>query len=244
MALGVSVNYMVGVADLEASRAFYHACGFSELSASADPYPWAQLTDGQLTVGLHQDGHIYHGLAYFGRGMPARAAALEEAGIVMALKTERPDGFFQAIFLASEGLPVSLIEFAGAASPPARTANPRLGVFGELALAVADLSSAIDRWALLGFEVRHRESHGDAHWAILHDGLIPLGLHQTTDFRGPALTYFAPDMVLRLQQLTAAGIALTAPLPDEQGVVGNAIVQAPDGQDWFLFEGTIDQPAQ
>ena len=81
MALGTTVNYMLGVADLAASRGFFHTCGFREIASAQDPYPWAQLTDGQLVVGLHQDGHLYRGLAYFGSDMAARAAALEASGL-------------------------------------------------------------------------------------------------------------------------------------------------------------------
>jgi catechol 2,3-dioxygenase-like lactoylglutathione lyase family enzyme len=241
MALGIAMNYMTGIADLAASRAFYQAVGFRTIDSGQEPYPWAQLTDGQLVVGLHQDGHLYRGLAYFGRGMAAQAAALEEAGVPMPVRNERPDGFFQAILLPESTLPVSLIEFAAATPPAARQPNPRLGVLGELALAVPDLSQAIAKWGLLGFEVRHRESIGDHYqWAILSDGLLPLGLHQTADFSGPALTYFAPDMEQRLQQLAAAGVEISNPMPDEEGHVRNAIVQAPDGQEWFFFEGNLD----
>ncbi|HEU4717518.1 MAG TPA: hypothetical protein VFU15_06785, partial [Bacteroidia bacterium] len=43
-------------------------------------------------------------------------------------------------------------------------------------------------------------------WAILSDGLAVLGLHQTTHFSHPTITFFAADMKEKIDQLKKDGL--------------------------------------
>ena len=49
-----------------------------------------------------------------------------------------------------------------------------------------------------------------------------LGLHETTDFKEPTLTYFAGNQAETLAQLKDENFPFTLTSPDENGVVANA----------------------
>jgi hypothetical protein len=123
---------------------------------------------------------------------------------------------------------VSLINHdpSGMASP-AGEASSHCGKFGEFALGVADFHKAASFWSNFGFEQRY--ASGDPYpWGIFSDGLMVLGLHQTDEFQGPCITYFAPDMPKRIKELQAKGLAIQ-----------DGILKAPAGETLFLFEGEI-----
>jgi hypothetical protein len=65
-----------------------------------------------------------------------------------------------------------------------------------------------------------------------------IGLHQTSDFSEPHITYFAPDMAERIQTFQAEGLPIT-PLPAEDGSVVNAALEGPGGERFFLFQGSL-----
>jgi catechol 2,3-dioxygenase-like lactoylglutathione lyase family enzyme len=232
MRLGENVSVTLGIPSLEESLPFYQKMGFRVADASEEPYPWAVLDDGQIQIGLHQDGMTYQGLTYFAADMDERIARLEEKGVDFAVKKELGGRTFQAIFMGADELAISLIRYADARPPARRAPNSRLHIFGEYSLGVDNLDFSIAYWNEFGFETRHRAEEPYP-WAILGDGLLVMGLHQTDDFRGPTLTYFAPDMDARVARLRENGVPVT-PTP-----MGGATVAAPDGQTFFLFTGEI-----
>ena len=100
------------------------------------------------------------------------------------------------------------------------------------------LSEAIGFWRRLGFELLH-ESAGPYPWAIMGDGLLVLGLHETDQFEGQAITYFAPDMGERIAALKRDGFTFAEEMAEEDGTVENAILRTPDNQQIFFFWGEI-----
>jgi len=103
-----------------------------------------------------------------------------------------------------------------------------------LSIPTNDLESSLAFWKKLGFQVTF-QSDDPYPWAILSDSLMVLGIHQTTRFNRPALTYFSLDAAERITRLKAEGIPFESELTDQSGRVFNAIARAPDGQLFFLF---------
>ena len=56
-------------------------------------------------------------------------------------------------------------------------------------------------------------------------------------FRNPSITYFEPDMADRISGLKQEGIKFVQELPDKEGIITNAILEAPEGTFIFLFKG-------
>jgi hypothetical protein len=53
------------------------------------------------------------------------------------------------------------------------------------------------------------------------------------------MTFFAPDMVERIERLKEDGVLFATELMSESGLVNNATLLGPDGESLFLFEGEI-----
>jgi hypothetical protein len=106
----------------------------------------------------------------------------------------------------------------------------QIGAFGEYSQCVADLKTSVAYWEKLGF--KHQGIQQVPYpWTVMTDGILVVGLHQTTDFSGTAVTYFAPDMGKRIEALKAKGIVV-----EEFGMgPSNVIVTAPEGTKLFLF---------
>jgi hypothetical protein len=88
---------------------------------------------------------------------------------------------------------------------PDKYENKTCGVFGEFAHPVVDLKASISFWEKLGLVVISRFT-SPYPLAILSDGLAIVGLHQTTHFTQPAITYFAGDMKDKIEKLQSTGI--------------------------------------
>ncbi len=69
-----------------------------------------------------------------------------------------------------------------------------------MSLKTEDVKAAVTYWKQLGFECI-AEGHQPYPWAIVSDGLIRLGFHQTPKLTKPTITYFAPDMPDHLERL-------------------------------------------
>lgn len=228
MKLGNLVQIAIGVSNLERSAAFYDILGFEKIAEDTAPWPWKQYTDGQNLLLLNQDGNRYIGLNYFSPQATEIVKVVEAAGVNFLMKQE-DDGRLQiAIFSDADGLMVGLIN-----QDPSQMARPggvplsRCGKFGEFALGVADFQKAGQFWQQFGFKKMY-SSPDPYPWGIFNDGLMVLGLHQTDEFQGPCITYFAPDMPDRIAALENEGLTIE-----------NGVLNGPDGETLFLFQGDI-----
>jgi predicted lactoylglutathione lyase len=247
MKLGDAVQISIGVPDLEATLPFYEKLGFKKVAQAAQPYPWAQLSDGVIVVLLNQDGRRYSGLLYFAADMAARVADLEQAGVAFAQKIEQNGQLFQAIFLDPDGFAVGMVnaDASGHYKPDGRSFS-ECGTFGEYSLRIKDLTASLAFWQKLGFEAGGGGEEPYP-WRIVSDGLILVGLHQSNDseayqkehFHEPTISYFSLDSAERIEHLKREGIPTTFEIEDASGAVKEAGVKAPDGQNFFVFHGEV-----
>jgi catechol 2,3-dioxygenase-like lactoylglutathione lyase family enzyme len=216
MKLGDYVEIQTAVGDVAAARAFYATLGFQPVAADV-------VTDGSLNIRLLPGESQAPTLRYAGSDPAAvgDGTPIPAPGGISIIRTAEP---------------------SDAPMPPgdALTRSPisRCGKFAEFALPVADLDAACAFWQDHGFEQLHYGA-GDSPYAILSDGLIVIGLHQTTDFAAPHITYFALDAADRITALAAAGVAMRPVPPEMDGQVVNAAFTGPGGQHFFLFHGEI-----
>ncbi len=244
MKLGSIVQINIGVTDLAHSLNFYKTLGYQKLDQNTKPYPWAQLTDGQNLLLLNQDGNRYLGLGYFSADAAERVAAMEKMGIEFVQKQEQNGRLFMAIFSGPGRLAVGLINH-DPTEMPQPTGEPLsiCGKFGEFSINVDHFQEAADFWTKLGFDCTY-QSKQPYPWGIFTDSMIVLGIHQTPNeeeyrFDGPAITYFSPDMADRIANLKEKGISFAKEIADDSGLVSNAIIAGPDGEELFLFNGEI-----
>ena len=114
---------------------------------------------------------------------------------------------------------------------PDKYVNKVCGMFGEFAQPVKDLEASILFWEKLGFKALSKFS-SPYPWAIISDGLAVVGLHQTSNFKDPTITFFAKDMKEKIENLKTAG------LPGLEAATGlsNVTLTTPEGQRINLFK--------
>ncbi|MGI8892210.1 MAG: VOC family protein [Bacteroidia bacterium] len=248
MKLGEATQITIGTGNVDASCTFYERMGFRIIAEGDTPNKWLQMTDDALLLLLNEDHMEYVGLTYFSSQMEYKVNTLENAGVSFVHKSDRDDRFFQGIFLSPEGFGISLVNFdpSGSFQPkrinllnfpkeyynqPDKFPNKSLGIFGEFSQPVINLENSLSFWRALGFNVLTLNQQPYP-WAIISDELNLMGLHQTHDFKYPAITYFAPDMNLRVLNLKKAGIHTIEDLGNNNT---SFLVLGPDNIRFFLF---------
>ena len=108
--------------------------------------------------------------------------------------------------------------------------NKQCGVFGEFAHPVTDINASIAFWKKLGFTVKAEMKEPYAH-AILSDGLMIIGLHQTKHFNYPAISYFGLNTEKRVQQLKEKGLKNFTEVTGKN----NVVLTTWEGQHFFIF---------
>lgn len=223
MKAGNYVEIRNTVGDVATALAFYQKLGFKSVGEDI-------VTDGSINIHLLTGDEPALTLSYAGSDLAAALALDIEAqvsGDSVTLTT--PDGL--QVQLTAQPSSVPMPE----GTSLSRTPISELGKFGEFALPVADCAAATTFWEKLGFAPLHLADQPYP-WAILSDGLIVIGLHQTKDFAQPHITYFSMDMAERIAQLETDGLAVRYLTEADKS---NAAFTAPGDQHFFLFAGEV-----
>jgi catechol 2,3-dioxygenase-like lactoylglutathione lyase family enzyme len=237
MKLGNYAHISVSVQSLRESISFYEKLGFRKLWDSQEPYPWILMTDGGVNLHLYELYFPSPALHYFSSHMQDKVLELMRLGIRPEQQKSRDGKRIQHNFFDPNELAIMLMHFDDRSMPkPNGYSESKLGVFGELSVDTHDLASSVKFWTNIGFTVTLR-GEKPYPWAVLTDGEMTLGMHQTTAFKTPALTYYADDPASQVRTLREAGITNMQELHDEHGAIAGAIITAPDGQVFFLLEG-------
>jgi len=244
--LGDVACVYVTTPDLDSSTAVYEKLGFPKIASNTFPVPWAQVSDGSLLIMMRKDATPYIGLTYYPSDVEKVVEKLEKDGIVFVQKPKEGDAIKRYYFKTPDGLSVMLASNLGGFSQPTgltmltmkqddlkyadKYPNKQCGAFGEFSHPVADLDKSIAYWKKLGFTVKSKMTTPYP-WAIVTDGLMLIGLHQTTDFTYPAVTYFGLNTDARVRQLKDKGLNNFSDMMGKS----NVILKTWEGQHFFLF---------
>jgi catechol 2,3-dioxygenase-like lactoylglutathione lyase family enzyme len=237
MKLGEVVQITLSTDRIRDSLPFYQTLGFQVVERSQTDPPWVLLTDGVILLLLGEDPSPFQGLTYFAADMQARIDAMEAQGMVFADKGHGPDIPYRAAFFDPNGFRVNLVQYApGQIFQPDGQSFAKCGTFGELSIPTTNLEETAAFWEQFGFSRAAGVITEPYPWAILSDGLITLGIHQTRRFHERMLTYFDPAMGARLTELRAAGIEFEWEEQDPEGRTIYALAISPEGQGFFFFQ--------
>ena len=238
MPLGEKAQIVFNVKDLKESVAFYRRIGFRLLSQQIKDKDWALLTDDAIFILLNEDDETFSGITYLAPDMPQRAAGLEQSGLTFEDAQTSDDGIIQATLYDPNGIGVSLVRFNPTGLPNLDlNTETRCGIFGEYFIATDDYNKSVEFWKNLTFQPLHTQQTPYPH-GVFSDGHLIIGLHERdAEFDKPALSYFAPDMEMRLNGMKLEDIEFAKEYQDDDGKVRNAVLQSPDGYPIFLFQG-------
>ncbi len=244
--LGEITAFTITTPDLEQSFEYYSKLGFSEVFRADWPFPWIQIADGAVLIMLRKDPASYIALTYYVKDIENVVADLEQKGIKFTFRPKATDMVKRYVFKSPDDLTISLVNiiegFTQPAGPtmlkmspqdyfnPEKYVNKTCGMFGEFAHPVADLEKSLAYWQLLGFSSISKFT-SPYPWAIISDGLSVVGLHQTTNFNYPAITFFAADSKQKIAALREGGLTGMA-----EGSETSCVLSTPEGQYINLFK--------
>jgi hypothetical protein len=207
---------------------YYQSLGFTSATVGEIwPHRYAVVTDGRVTIGLHDaplEGPV---LSYVLPDLARHVAELSAAGIRFDSQVLGDDAFNEARFATPAGQHARLIE-ARTFSPPERALPSTLGWFEEYAIPVADLERARGYWERLGFVTAAEESEPWPHLSLTSDTL-DLGLYLTRELAGPTLVFSTDDLTPLRARLTEIGIEPEARLPRSLDPETHLLLVAPEG---------------
>ncbi len=244
--LGEVACVYITTSDLDSSVALYEKLGFQKTGSNIFPVPWAQVSDGSLLIMFRKDATPYIGLTYYVTEIEKTAEQLEKNGIVFTQKPKETDPIKRYYFKTPDGFNIMLASNVGAFTQPTgltmldmkpadfsnaeKYPNKQCGVFGEFCQPVTDLAISIAFWKKLGFTSKYQEAAPYPH-AIISDGQMIIGLHQTKHFNYPAITYFGLDTEKRIQQMKEKGLKNFTEVTGKN----NQSLTTWEGQHFFLF---------
>jgi len=244
--LGEVACVYVTTPDLDSSAAVYEKLGFPKVNSNTFPVPWAQVSDGSLLIMMRKDATAYIGLTYYTNDIEKVVDQLEKEGIVFVQKPKEGDPIKRYYIKTPDGFNVMLASNLGGFSQPTgatmltmkpedftkadKYPNKQCGAFGEFCHPVTDLDKSLEYWKKLGFSVKTKMT-SPYPWAIVTDGLMQIGLHQTKNFDYPAITYFGINTEKRVQQLKEQGLKNFTDMMGKN----NVILKTWEGQHFFLF---------
>ena len=219
------------------SVAFYERLGFSHcVTNDTWSHPYGVLTDGVITLGLHQYKFPSPSITCVKYDIPAQLSVLESLGVEIAWRRLGDDVFNEFGFVDPAGQMVTLLE-ARTYSPSDRRRgdNSLLGDFAEFSIPATDFESMRVFWEKLGF-IAHDEIEAPyVHMSITSDH-VNIGAHRPRALDAPLLVFSAPDMPARLERLRQLDVAFSDELPRGLMRESNALLSAPEGTLLLLLD--------
>ncbi len=207
---------------------FYQSLGFASATVGEIwAHRYAVVTDGRITLGLHDAPLEGPTLSYVLPDLARHLGGLGHAGIRFDSQVLGDDAFNEARFATPAGQHARLVE-ARTFSPPEGARPSALGWFEEYAIPVADLERARDFWERLGFVTAAEESEPWPHLSLTSDTL-DLGLYLTRELEAPTLVFSAEHLDPVRARLTEIGLEPERRLPRSLDPATHLLLVAPEG---------------
>ncbi|MBP6514217.1 MAG: hypothetical protein KA224_03510 [Steroidobacteraceae bacterium] len=209
---------------------FYERLGFTQAPSNDTwKHPYGVLTDGRITLGLHQFAFPGPSLTYVLPELASRIEALDALALDWFFRKLDLDAFNEAGFRDPEGQVVTILE-ARTYSPTQRRSHEtsQLGWFEEYAIPVKDLDRARSFWESIGFVATGTGEMPFDRVSLSGHGL-DIALWQTRAFDAPLMVFVEPDMPERIAQLRDRGHVFSSELPRRFDPRQSVLLKAPEG---------------
>jgi catechol 2,3-dioxygenase-like lactoylglutathione lyase family enzyme len=227
---GRFLELAIATRDIAAGVAFYEQLGFAQLiTGDALQHRYGVLSDGRLSLGLHEQEQPSPSLCFVLPGLAGELARFELAGFEPERARFGEESLHELRLRDPEGHAVTLLEartFSPAASGAAR--ESQLGYFSHLSLPESDFGAAQRFWERGGFVALPALDTPYPHVPLTRDG-IDLAFHAPALCPQPMLVFEAPDPQACVARLHATGLVPKAGPPRGMERARSALVEAPDG---------------
>ena len=234
--LGTFHEVSFAVEDVRAAVEFYERLGFTQATTS-DTYrhPYGVLSDGRLSVGLHQRPGPSPVLAFVRPGIARWVPQLAAAGIDLTICHTGDEVFNEVGFEDPFGHALAVLE-ARTYSPVARalTEVSLCGDFSEVSLPVTDFDAALRFWESLGFIAAAEGEAPYPHLPLTSD-YLNVSFHPPRVCERAMLVFRDPDMPARVARLRELDLPMSAVAARTAAGVGGARLMSPDGTPLMLL---------
>lgn len=235
MPLGRFLEISLATTDIAESLAFYESLGFVQASVGeAWPHPYAVVTDGRVSLGLHGAGFESPLPTWVAPSLRERLATFAALGVTIEDVRLDDVAMHQVLLRDPSGQPLRLLE-ARTFSPPVLSPahSSTLGYFEEFAVATPDLTAASAFWERLGF-VAFEPVLEPLPKVVAASRDLNLGLYGI-DLAAPVLVFSDATMPDRIGSLRDRGYRITQRVPGELLAIGAALLEAPEGTQLLLL---------
>lgn len=218
--------------DLVESLNFYRALGFTELSTSDTwPHPYAVVTDGTATIGLHGQAFDTPRIALAMPDLQRAALQLGESPRLQSMRID-PESFHEVLLADEDGHALWLLEartYSPASEPPPRS---KMGSVLEFTLPVRNALASAQFWAPYSRQSLAVIEAPAMHMRLAVDSL-PVGLSEQARGRAPMLCWHVEDLAELGMTLDRIGRPLN---PCGVGIDGcYGLVTTPEGLGFSVF---------
>ena len=234
--LGRFLEIGIATADIRASVEFYERLGFTQAQTGDTwSHPYGVLTDGRVSIGLHQSRLDSPALTFVRPGVAGQVAELERLGVELSTVNIGGEVFNELAFRDPAGQPVRLLE-ARTYSPSGRPAREtsRCGEFAGFSLPAANVEPVSRLWQALGMLAVEEEAQPYPR-LLLRGEEIDLAVHPPRFVAEPLLVFRDADMAARIARLREGDAQLVQPPPRGLDPEANAMLVAPEGTALLLL---------
>lgn len=238
--LGQFLELSLVAPDVRASIDFYRKLGFAEAHVGeAWTHPYAVLTDGRISVGLHQDVSFEPSTTFVKPGLQRHLDRMEHLRLEYEFRRLADDVFNEVGWLDPSGNLIRLVEARTFSPPPAPPRGTSLcGYFVEIALPAPRPEPTKAHWEALGF-VGMDEADGLLPRISCTSDTIDVGLYEPAHVQVPTLVFEVDDIGATLARLTQVGLGPCGRNPAPLKHAHAAMLAAPEGTKLLLAERGI-----
>jgi predicted enzyme related to lactoylglutathione lyase len=231
----IAISLREDVGGLATVRSFYEKLGFIAIEEGGEPVPYVVFTDGMIHLRVDECQFPSPRLDYYTSDAPAQVERVQKLDIMISTEKACARKVNVTNFIDPNNQQLALIQQNHAPVAEPRNSHCLMGHIGEFSIHTTNRDESIAWYEKLGFKTYFKFDKPHP-WAMLSDGNMLIGLHQSSEFTRTTLTYFSKDSAQRIEKLKAMGFTLTNEQKNAAGKVANAMLTAPDGQTFFVFE--------
>lgn len=231
--IGKFLEFSVRTTDIIHSLHFYKSLGFTELeSGEAWPHKYAVVSDGVLSIGLHDRDFDAPAITFVQPELAKHARSMADHGFDFSVMQLGEDAFNELHLNDRDGHTIMMLEARTFYGADEDDNNSACGSWFELTLPVRDAMRSARFWAPIAPVVLSMREEPTMHMRFDAGG-IALGLSESIALHGPSLCFKCDDRSVAKDICKRHGFT-TQKFPGFEGAF--RAIQAPEGTCLYLFD--------